>query len=110
MLGGWRLDYADVHGDDWRTIDLGPLTLPPHGYSLIGLKGGAAGAPLPPADLTGNLNLGGSAGKVQLVDGANTLVDLLGYGDAEWSEGAPAAAGSPGTALLPRRRGLHRPR
>ena len=99
-LGGWRLDYADVHSEDWRTVDLGALTLPPHGYGLIALKGGATGAPLPPADITGNLNLGGSAGKVQLVDGENTLVDLLGYGDAEWAEGAPAAGAGNGEALL----------
>ena len=40
-LGGWRLDYADVHGEDWRTLDLSPLTLSPHRYALVGLKSGA---------------------------------------------------------------------
>ena len=23
-LGGWHLDYADVHSESWRTVDLGP--------------------------------------------------------------------------------------
>ena len=106
-LAGWRLDYADVHSEDWRTLDLSPLTLSPHGYALVSLKGGAAGTPLPAVDLAGNLNLGGSAGKLQLVDGENTLIDLVGYGEAEWSEGAPAARccrrNSPGST----RRRLH---
>jgi hypothetical protein len=99
-LVGWRLDYTDVHSEEWRTVDLSSLLLPPHRYALVGLKRGSSGSPLPQPDVTGNLNLGGDAGKLQLVDAENTLVDLLGYGDAEWAEGAPVPGAAAGAALL----------
>src|SRR5687768_15103464 len=84
---------------------------------LIQLAGGAAGAPLPEADTTAtNPNLSGTAGKVALVDQAAGLQcngssdpcsaaeqalirDLVGYGNANYSEGAAAPAASVTTSV-----------
>ena len=78
---------------------------------------GAVGAPLPPTDAAGTTALNATAGKVALVSGATALacngdstpcdaaqaaqiVDLVGYGTASFSEGAPAPAPSASTADL----------
>jgi uncharacterized protein len=99
-LTGWHLDYADARSESWRMVDLGALTLQPYSYALIALRADAAGTPLPPPDLVGNANLVGSAGKLLLVNDANTRIDVLGYGDVEWAEGAPALGADAGMALL----------
>jgi len=66
------------------------------------------GDPLPPADANGTINLAGASGKVVLVTGTESLgcnggstpcspaqldrvVDLVGYGSANFSEGSAAA-------------------
>jgi predicted extracellular nuclease len=83
-------------------------TLAPGQRVLIQLAGGATGAPLPTPDITGSINMSGTAGKVALVDQTTGLAcnggsnpcsatdlaqirDLVGYGSANFFEG-PAAA------------------
>jgi hypothetical protein len=79
-------------------------------YYLIGLaSGGAVGQPLPAANISGELNLSGTAGKIALVGNGDSLdgdcplndadvVDFVGYGTtANCSEGdsdAPAPSNS----------------
>ena len=113
-LGGWSLQYASATGSGWD-FSKQPLGGPiaPGEYYLIALaSGGANGAPLPPANISGEFNMGGVNGKVALVDNFDGLVDncptshphvmdLVGYGDADCGEGMTTApAGSNSTALF----------
>jgi len=103
-IGGWSLQYASATGSGW---DFGkqPLggTIAPGQYYLISLaSGGAGGAPLPPANIDGQINMSGSSGKIALVDSFDALVgncptgnphvmDFVGYGSADCREGATTA-------------------
>ena len=69
-IGGWSLQYASATGSGW---DFGkqPLggTIAPGEYFLIALaSSGAIGDPLPPANITGQINMSGTSGKIALVD------------------------------------------
>ena len=105
-LAGWSVQYASAAGTGtWHAAPLGGRILP-FGYYLVQLAGGTNGIPLPAPDTTGTTNLSATAGKVALVrstallSGANpadsSIVDMVGYGSADGSEGSgPAPA--PGT-------------
>lgn len=107
-LGGWSLQYASATGSGWD-FSRQPLggTMAPGEYLLIALaSGGANGAPLPPANINGQINMSGTNGKVALVDSFDGLVgncpignphvmDLVGYGSADCREGTSTAP-SPG--------------
>lgn len=86
-------------------------TLAPGQYYLVQLAGGTSvGLPLPTPDATGTANMSGTAGKVVLVNGTTGLacngstgqpctpaqlaqiVDLVGYGNANFFEGSSAVA------------------
>lgn len=114
-ITGWSLQYASSTGSGWD-FNKQPLagTIAPGEYYLISLAGGATGAALPPANITGGLiNLSGTTGKVALVDNFDALAgtcpkfsvhlkDLVGYGTgANCREGsANAPAGSNATAVV----------
>ena len=85
------------------------MTIPAGGYLLVGegTATGAVGAPLPPTDASGSIAMAAGAGKVALVQQATALtcngsstpctpaqtlliLDLVGYGNANFSETAPA--------------------
>ncbi|RFU19030.1 ExeM/NucH family extracellular endonuclease [Geodermatophilus marinus] len=115
---GLSLQYASATGSGgFAPVALPGATVPPGGRFLVRLAGGSTGAPLPDPDATGSLNLSGSSGKVALVDGTTSLgcnggsaacsdaqlgriVDLLGYGTANFAEGSPAPAAGPAAALF----------
>lgn len=107
-LTGWTLQYTSATGSGW---DGGkqPLggAIAPGEYYLVGLgtNNSSTGSPLPAANVSGELNLSGNAGKVALVGNGDSLsgncplsdpdvVDFVGYGmTADCSEGnvdAPA--------------------
>ncbi len=88
-LAGWHLNYAAMHSEQWAAVDLSPLTLAPFSYALVALAQGEVGAQLPAPDLQGDLNLNSTGGKLQIVDTANIQADLVGYGGADYAEGAP---------------------
>jgi len=104
-LTGWSIQYASASGNGWIT-NLQPLGGPIGAgeYYLIALaSGGANGSALPPANITGQINMSGTSGKVALADTydpltgncplANThLRDFIGYGSADCGEGATTAA------------------
>ena len=82
-------------------------------YYLIALaSGGANGAGLPPANITGLINMAAASGKIALVNSFTalagncpifdpTIKDLVGYGSADCGEGSTtASAGSNTTALF----------
>ena len=117
-LAGLSLQYASSTGSGAFGANSGQLTelpdvsVPAGGYFLVQeTAGGAVGAGLPTPDFTDAtpINLSGTAGKVVLATGITTLgcngsttspcdagattriIDLLGYGNANYFEGAGAA-------------------
>ncbi|MBG0817664.1 ExeM/NucH family extracellular endonuclease [Planomonospora sp. ID82291] len=123
-LDGWSVQYGSATGTGTFGSNLVPLsgTLAPGQYHLLQLAGGATGAALPAPDGTGAVNMSGSAGKVVLARSADGLAcnggsvpctpeqtaliaDLVGYGTANYAEGAAAPVLSAATAGLRRDHG-----
>lgn len=113
-LTGWSLQYASSTGSGWDT-NKQPLggSIGAGEYYLISLaSGGAVGASLPAANISGLINMAGGSGKIALVSSFTGLVgncpiydatikDLVGYGSADCGEGSTTtAAGSNTTALF----------
>jgi endonuclease G len=115
-LSGWSIQYASSTGSGWDT-NLQPIggTIGSHEYYLIALGAGANAAPaLPPANIVGQINMSGTAGKVALTDSFDPLIgncpianahlkDFVGYGTADCGEGAttaPSLSGNNTLALL----------
>lgn len=113
-LDGLSVQYASATGTgnfgagSSQILVLPAATLEPGQYFLVALAGGSNGAPLPAADATGTINMSGSAGKVALVESTTSLgcnggstpctpaqlaliVDLVGFGGANFFEGGGAA-------------------
>ena len=119
-ISGWSVQYSSATGTgNFSGNGVTGLsgTLQPGQYFLVQLASAAAGAALPAADATGTTNLSGTAGKVILANvnsglacnGGSTpcnatqlaqIVDLVGYGTANFFEGAVAPAATATTALL----------
>jgi uncharacterized protein len=91
-----------------QLLALPAVELQPGQYFLAQLAGGSNGEPLPAADAVGTINMAGAAGKIALVSGTASLgcnggstpcseaqlariVDLVGYGNANFFEGSAAA-------------------
>jgi predicted extracellular nuclease len=111
-LDGWSVQYASATGTG-NFASNSPValsgTVPPGRYYLVRLAGGVTGAPLPTPDATATApNMSGTAGKVIVANtttglacnGGSTpcsdgqlaqIVDLVGYGGANFFEGAAAA-------------------
>ncbi|MCE7982350.1 MAG: hypothetical protein DYG89_14235 [Caldilinea sp. CFX5] len=101
-LNGWSVQYAAKEGTDWIVTPLGDVTIAGYGYLLIrqaaGEGGSDAGTALELPDVSGETSMSASAGKVALVAGTTaitglfdgTVVDFVGYGDANEAETAPA--------------------
>lgn len=115
-LAGGSIQYASATGtgnfgaNSGQLTELPDVTLAPGQYYLIQQAGGTNGVPLPTADLVDPtpINMAAGAGKVALVTGATSLgcnggsvpcsqeqlariVDLVGYGSANFFEGSGAA-------------------
>jgi predicted extracellular nuclease len=124
-LAGWSVQYASATGTG--TFASNGVTalngvLQPGQYWLVKMATSTTGTALPTADATGTTNLSSSAGKVVLANVATGLacngsasspcapaqtaqiVDLVGYGSANFAEGSAAPALTGSTALL---RALH---
>jgi hypothetical protein len=119
-LAGMSVQYASATGTgNFGGNPITPLagSLAPGRYYLVQQSGGTAGAPLPTADATGTVNMSATAGKVILANtttglacnGGSTpctqaqldeIVDLVGYGNANFFEGAAAPTLSNTTAAL----------
>ena len=99
---GWSIQYAAHDGGPWATTTL-VGTIQPGRYYLVQEAPGVGGTTnLPTPDGIGVINMGSADGKVALVNdnvvltddcptGAN-VIDFVGYGPANCSETAPAAA------------------
>ena len=109
-IGGWSVQYASSTGTSWSTTAIpAGTTLQPGRYLLIAESAGAGGTALT-GDVTGSLALSATTGKVALVSSTTALtgappsssqiVDVLGFGAANYYEGAPIAALTNTTAAL----------
>jgi predicted extracellular nuclease len=113
-LAGWSVQYASSAGGSWNNATALPsISLQPGHYLLIQEAAGSGGGdPLPTADVTGIVNMSGTAGKVALVNSTTSLsgacptsdasvVDFIGYGAAaSCAEGTHTADLSNTTAAL----------
>ncbi|MDP3504751.1 MAG: lamin tail domain-containing protein [Myxococcales bacterium] len=108
-LAGWSIQYASSTGNTWQVASLSG-SIGAGGYFLVQLAGGANGVALPTPDATGTINLSGTTGKVALVSSTTplptnicptgaTVVDFVGFGTANCSEGATAPAPSNSTSI-----------
>ena len=119
-ITGWSVQYSSATGSglfsgNGVTVVTGSLAAGE--YFLVKLGTSATGAALPAADATGTTNLSGTSGKVILANvstglacnGGTTpcgaaelaqIVDLVGYGTADFREGTAAPAATATTALL----------
>jgi uncharacterized protein len=102
-LAGWSVQYGSSAGTTWSPTALAGTIAPGH-YVLVQEAGGANGTtPLPAPDATGTIAMSATEGKVALVrsvaplvgacPSGGDLVDLVGYGAANCSEGGVAATG-----------------
>ena len=125
-LTGWSIQYASATGTGafgasaTQLTELPDVTLQPGQYFLVQQAGGATGSALPAVDFVDPtpIAMAAGAGKVALVTGTATLgcngsststcsaaalariVDLVGYGSANFSEGAAAPALSNTSAAI----------
>jgi len=115
-LAGMSVQYASATGtgnlgaNSGQLTELPDVTLEPGEYFLIQEAGGTTGVPLPQPDLVDGtpINMAAGSGKVALVTGLTTLgcnggsapcsdaqlariIDLVGYGTANFFEGSAAA-------------------
>ncbi|HLK70146.1 MAG TPA: lamin tail domain-containing protein [Bryobacteraceae bacterium] len=100
-LSGYSVQYASSAGSFSASLTtaLPNRTLQPGHYFLIQEAAGAGGTTALTADAAGTVNMSATAGKVALVNGttaiasctASNVVDLIGYGSANCSEGGSTA-------------------
>lgn len=119
-LAGWSVQYASATGTGNFAIGATLSgSIPPGGYYLVQMAGGANGSPMPTPDATGNSTMAAAAGKVILANvaanvgcnGANNacnathlgqIVDLVGFGTANFFEGTAAAPAPSATTSVSR--------
>ena len=115
-LAGWSLQYASAAGTSWTNKQPLGGTIAPGEYFLVQLaSGGANGSPLPvAANISGDINMSATTGKVALVSNSISLsgscpngtdpdiVDFVGYGSSAscFEGGARAPAPSNTNALF----------
>jgi hypothetical protein len=119
-LDGWSIQYTSATGTGpfSGAVTLLAGTVAPGQRYLVRMAGGANGAPLPAPDATGTTAMSSSAGKVALVNttvglacngGSITcspadiahIIDLVGYGNANFFEGAGPAGTLSNTTAAP---------
>jgi uncharacterized protein len=125
-INGWSVQYASATGNgNFSANGVTALSgvLQPGQYYLVGLRSAANGLALPTPDVGNNAtDMSGTNGKVVLVNNSTGLacnggsvvcspaqlaqiVDLVGYGTANFFEGAVALAINSSTALLRKNNG-----
>jgi hypothetical protein len=100
-LSGWSLQYASSFGTSWTKLNLNG-TIQAGGYFLVQLaSSGGIGSDGPTPDITGlTINMSRTSGKIALVNSTATLsgscpttnvIDFVGFGTVNCSEGSSAA-------------------
>ncbi len=102
-LAGWSVQYNSTTGTGtWQKTDLGSVVLQPRQYYLVQEAAGTGGTQdLPTPDAVGTIFMSATGGKVALVastvalvgdkPASPDLIDLVGFGSANFYEGAGAA-------------------
>ncbi|MFN7923843.1 MAG: lamin tail domain-containing protein [Bryobacteraceae bacterium] len=109
-VAGWSVQITSATGLVWQVTPLSG-TIAPGRYYLVQQAAGAGGSvALPAPEATGTVAMGATAGKVALVRSTAALqgtmpasadiVDLVGYGAADFARGNPTRAPSNTTAVL----------
>lgn len=90
-LDGMRVQYQSANGSSWSSVTpLPAVTLAPGQYFLLRGARDQGKNPIENFDVQApSFNMAGGTGKVAISDGTRIL-DLIGYGSANLSEGAPA--------------------
>ena len=102
-LTGWSVQYASSSGSTWQVTAISG-TVQPGQYYLVQEAAGAGGTTsLPTPDAVGSIAMSGTSGKVVVVStttalsGTNpsdaSIVDVVGYGTANFFEGSATAPG-----------------
>jgi predicted extracellular nuclease len=110
-LTGWSVQYGSSGGNTWNNRTNLSGTIQPGKYFLIQEAAGGGGTvDLPTPNVSGNINMSGTNGKVALVNSTTalsgacpsdiTIVDFVGYGSANCSETSPTPSLSNSTAAL----------
>ena len=104
------MQYASASGTSWVSTQLSGSIAPGHYYLVHEQQGSGGTQSLPTPDAIGSINMSATAGKVALVNNSGLLsgscpassdvVDLVGYGSADCSEGSPAPTLSNTSAIL----------
>jgi len=102
-ISGWKIQYWSATGTSVASTATLPAgsTIAAGGRFLIKEADGAntAATPLPTPDATGTAAMSSSGARVYLLDSTGSTVDLLGWGSATASEGAPAGSTSNTTSV-----------
>jgi hypothetical protein len=106
-LDGWSVQYHSSGATGaWQVTPLSGSVAPGDFYLIAEGKGAAGTTPLPTSQVTGTINMSGTAGTVALVNSTTALTcadsaacqaastDLVGFGTAAISEGTPIAGAS----------------
>src|SRR4051794_19915114 len=109
-INGWSLQYASATGSSWERTLLSGSIQPGQYYLIEEAQGNSGSASLSSPDLSGGIALNATDGKVALVNNSTNLtgaspsgaeiVDFVGYGSTNASEGSPVAALSNTTAAI----------
>jgi predicted extracellular nuclease len=111
-LTGWSVQYAAAGSSTWQVTPLYGSILPGQYYLVQQAQGPGGTIDLPTPDAIGTAQLGATSGKVALVNnstplsipcpqGANSIVDFVGYGStADCFEGTIVAAAPSNTNAI----------
>jgi uncharacterized protein len=100
-LAGWSVQYASSAGTIWQVTALSGSVAPGQYFLVQQAQGTSGTTPLPTPDATGSIATSASAGKVAVVNTSAALsgsapvsasiVDVVGYGTADFFEGSGPA-------------------
>jgi hypothetical protein len=109
-VSGWTVQYASASGSSWVSTPLSGTIQPGRYYLVQEEQGNGGTVSLPQPDAVGSIGISAMAGKVALVNSSalltgtcpssSSIVDFVGYGSANCSEGAPAPDLNNTTAIL----------
>lgn len=109
-IDGWSIQYAAASGTSWDRTSLSGVIQPGQYYLVEEAQGNGGSASLPTPDVSGGINLSATDGKIVLVNNStavsgptpsgSSVVDFVGYGTANASEGSPVSALSNTTAAI----------
>ena len=109
-IDGWSIQYASASGTSWDRTLLSGVIQPGQFYLVQEAQGSGGTSSLPTPDLSSGINFSATDGKLALVNNSTVLsgsspsgssiIDFVGYGNANASEGSTTGALSNTTAAI----------